>query len=283
MKEVFFNNQTLAQPLEEEGDVKTIVDNYAHVVKNAGVNGYKKVRYDVGLDEILLSTTENLKSYCSKYARDVNCMLLLTTARHPYIEDDDEEKLEKYMLSNIRLIANGLEYDELCFSAAYLSDSFLVGFNTSDTWCHLRYTIKGQVADKSIEQDVFCVVAENQYKDKEFAEWLDEHDIIDESLIEKSTLLPTSKTISLRDDHGQDILNAHAEKLRKSPYVIKIINSTPFKPAAKHYIDKVKENGLIEIVLTRTDKGLGMVVQTTVRNLKETLWIAKELERKYGE
>lgn len=284
MKEVFFNNQTLAQPLEEEGDVKTIVDNYAHVVKKAAVNGYKKVRYDVELDEILLSTTENLKSYCSKHARDVNCMLLLTTARHPYIEDDDEEKLEKYMLSNIRLIANGFEYDELCFEAAFLSDSFLVGFDTDEVWHQLKYIITGQVSDKDIKQSLYCVVSGEQYEDDEFAKWLDEHDVVDESSIEKCTLSPADKSISLRKDHGIDELKAHAKRLVKSPYVIKIINSTPFKSKeAKHYIDVVKDNGQIEIVLMKSDAKIGMVIQTTGRNLKETLWIARELEKRFAE
>lgn len=283
MKEVFFNSQTLCQPLDEEVDAKTIVDTYACVVKAAGEKGYKKVRYEEGLDQILLTPTETLKSYCAKHSRDVNCMLLLTTARHPYIDDDDQEKLEEYILSDFKVLVNEGEHDDLCFSAAYLADSYLVGFKTTDVWGHLKYTIKGQVSGKDIEQDIFCVVSNEQYEDEEFAKWLDEHDIVDGSCIEKSTLQPTSKSISLRDDHGQNILLAHAKKLINSPYVMKIINSTEFKPHARHYIDHVKDNGQIEIVLMKTDTKIGMVIQTTGRNLKETLWIAKELEKKYAE
>ena len=68
MKEVFFNSQTLCQPLDEEVDAKTIVDTYACVVKAAGEKGYKKVRYEEGFDQILLIPTETLKSYCAKHS-----------------------------------------------------------------------------------------------------------------------------------------------------------------------------------------------------------------------
>lgn len=284
MKEVFYNSQAFGQPLEVEGDVKTMVDNYALVVKMAVVKGYQKVRYEEGLDEIFLTPEETLKTYCSKHSRDVNCMLLLTTVRHPYIEENDDEKLEKYILGDFKLFANEQKYGDLCFSAAYLSDSFLVGFDTDEVWRQLKYAIKGQVAGKDIEQVLYCVVSVGQYEDDEFAMWLDEHDIIDESSIEKTDLLPVSKKIALRDDHGINDLKAHAKRLVNSPYVISIVNSTPFKSKkAKHYIDDVKDNGQIEIVLMKTDAKIGMVIQTTGRNLKETLWIAKELEKKYAE
>lgn len=284
MKEVFFNNCTLCQPLVTEDDAKTVVDNYARVIKTAGIKGYKKVRYDVGLDKILLTEVETLKTYCAKHSRNVNCMLLLTTARHPYIEDNDVEKVDKYILSDLKLLANEQEYSDICFSAAYLSDSFLVGFNTDEIWHQLKYTIKGLVSDKEIKQPLYCVVSDEQYKDDEFAKWLDEHDVVDESSIVKTDLSPASKKISLREDHGIDDLKAHAKRLVNSPYVVSIINSTPFKSKeAKHYIDVVKDNGLIEVVLMKTDAKIGMVIQTTGRNLKETLWIAKELGKKYAE
>lgn len=282
MKEVFYNSQTFNQPLETDGDAKTVVDNYARVVKKAADKGYKKVRYEEGLDQIVLTPTETLKSYCAKHSRDINCILLLTTVKHPYIED--VEKVDKYIIGDFKLIANEQEYNDLCFPAAYLSDSFLVGFDVDEVWRQLKYTIKGQVSGKDIGQILYSVVADEQYADDDFAKWLDEHEVVDENSIIKTDLMPASKEISLRKDHGLDDLKAHAKRLVKSPYVVKIINSTPFKSKeAKHYIDEVKDNGQIEIVLMKTDAKIGMVVQTTGRNLKETLWIAKELEKRFAE
>ena len=48
------------------------------------------------------------------------------------------------------------------------------------------------------------------------------------------------------------------------------------------FIRTVKDNGLIEIVLTNTDKGLGLVLQSTGRNMQETQEIAKILEEQYS-
>ncbi|MCP4350189.1 MAG: hypothetical protein GY795_32330 [Desulfobacterales bacterium] len=68
----------------------------------------------------------------------------------------------------------------------------------------------------------------------------------------------------------------------KSPYVISVINSIPFNSAEKQFIRKVHTTGNIEIVLTGTDKGFGMVIKTTGRNLRETELIAQIIEDKYG-
>ena len=86
----------------------------------------------------------------------------------------------------------------------------------------------------------------------------------------------------MRDDHGKDVLEAFAKRICKSPYVIKVINSLPFNPKERNFINKVYDDGRIEIVLTDTDKGLGMVLQSTGSNHRETLAIAKMLADEYG-
>jgi hypothetical protein len=47
---------------------------------------------------------------------------------------------------------------------------------------------------------------------------------------------------------------------------------------SRNFIYKVHENGLVDIILTRTDKGFSMRIQTTGRNKKETLMIAQKIE-----
>jgi len=89
------------------------------------------------------------------------------------------------------------------------------------------------------------------------------------------------KQIKLRDDHGQDVLETFAKKIIKSPYVEGIINSLPFNPKARESIKKCTPDGKIEIVLTTTDKGIGLVIQSTGRNLKETQAIAEFLQHEY--
>jgi len=70
-------------------------------------------------------------------------------------------------------------------------------------------------------------------------------------------------------------------KLIQSEYIMQIINSLPFNSNERNYIRKCYPNGQIEIVLIKTDKGLGMKIQTTGRNIKETEAIGKILQEKY--
>lgn len=101
------------------------------------------------------------------------------------------------------------------------------------------------------------------------------------SLIPKDETDPERKTINLRDDHGKDTLQAFAEKIRHSPYVKKIINSLPFNPKRTNPIRRTYPDGIIEFVLIRTDRGLGLCIQTTGRNLAETNSIALHLAKEY--
>lgn len=281
MREVFYNSQTSQiVPDEEVGD---IVRNYANVVKYAGNLGYKKVRYETGLDDVMLTQTESLKSYCGKHSRENGCMLLLSTVRHPYIDEADEQKVEHYVFNRYLLKIDGQEYDDMCFCAAYLANSFLVGLDIVPIWKNLEFSLCINTEHEELEEPLYCVVSEEQYGNEAFGKWIDEHDVVDGTSIIKTTVTPSEKKIHLRDDHGKDVLKAHARRILNSPYVVEIINSTPFKQHAKQYVDEVKANGQIEIVLMKTDAKIGMVVQTTGTNLKETIWIANELKKKYAE
>ena len=93
---------------------------------------------------------------------------------------------------------------------------------------------------------------------------------------------PKDKPIHLRDDHGKDKLLEFSKRLLKSDYICEIVNSLPYNPRERKFIRKVSENGLIEIVLPWTDLGLGIVVKTTGRNLRETQQIANIIQEQYG-
>ena len=94
---------------------------------------------------------------------------------------------------------------------------------------------------------------------------------------------PKQKQVSLRDDHGSDVLQKFAEKLRQSPYVKSIVNSLPFNSKRRNCIRRVKPDGTIEFVLTWTDEGLGLCIATTGRTLAETTTIALHLKEKYSQ
>ena len=61
-----------------------------------------------------------------------------------------------------------------------------------------------------------------------------------------------------------------------------MINSLPFNSHERKFIKRIREEGLIEIVLPWTDKGYGVVVKTTGRTIKETEMIGRIIMEKYG-
>lgn len=103
------------------------------------------------------------------------------------------------------------------------------------------------------------------------------------SLVPKDDTNPERKTISLRDDHGKDVLHKFSKKICRSPYVKKVVNSLPFNPRRTNPVLNTTKDGLVEFVLTWTDKGLGLCIQTTGRNLAETNSIALHLQEKFAE
>ncbi len=79
-----------------------------------------------------------------------------------------------------------------------------------------------------------------------------------------------------------DVLQEFSKRLIHSPYLIGIINSLPYNPYERKFIKKIRENGLIEIVLPWTDQGYGIVVKTTGRTIKETEKIAEIIKEEFG-
>lgn len=95
---------------------------------------------------------------------------------------------------------------------------------------------------------------------------------------------PERKQISLSGDHhGNDVLEKFAKKIRRSPYVIKIVNSLRFNSRQTNPIRRTDADGIVEFVLTWTDAGYGLCIQTTGRNLAETNSIAIHLKREFAE
>ncbi len=104
----------------------------------------------------------------------------------------------------------------------------------------------------------------------------------EEAELVESGLQIEDKKISLRDDHGIDVLMDFSKRLIRCPYVVGVLNSLPFNSHERKFIKKIRKEGLIEIVLPWTDKGYGVVVKTTGRTMDETERIGKIIMEKYG-
>ncbi len=188
--------------------------------------------------------------------------------RSPYESETVEEKQDDYYTYNWTChgkecigIALTFLLDSICFSiySQNWNSPFIDFFQNETSVCVRNISIKEHV-------DIHL----SQMQTQTGAE-LPECDI------------PVSdKKIVLRKDHGMDVLEAFCKRLIHSPYLIGVVNSLPYNPHERKFIRKVRENGLIEIVLPWTDEGYGIVVKTTGRTIRETKRISEIITEEFG-
>ena len=250
---------------------------------------YKNVNEEFGFTHILFPiglSTMNVLSNMTFYEW-VNSLdrgkkeKILSQIRKPFspsILEDDEDHIVAYFYSEQEV---GIEEEEcIGLSVAAILDIPSISLQTHSHWettplyC-FRLSEDAGVDAEQIEVENLCT----QSLSESLAEMVDRIRVVE---LQESKLTYKSKTIHLRHDHGQDILLEFSRKILNSPFVENIVNSLPFNSETRRFVRRCYPNGIVEIVLFWTDEGYGLVVQTTGRNLKETIAIAKELEEKFS-
>lgn len=252
---------------------------FINTFKKASAYGFKRIRFEKQYNEIDLSQGYTLGDFCGETTDRKLKSLLLGLRKYPFIDNDTEQE-NSYIQNEYYLEKNGNK--EKCYglAAAYLYSTSGIGFPSESFWEQVKFSLIIENCDTGnmTEKDIFCLSMERHVNDSGFQSWLEN---LNDVILITSDILPHEKEIKLRDDHGKDKLNAFAERLVLSPYIIKVINSLPFNRNDKKFIKRIYPDGKIELVLTNTDAGNGMIIQTTGRNKRETEEIACILEKKY--
>ncbi len=145
------------------------------------------------------------------------------------------------------------------------------------------YEEKWNIAFVELKRDEDEVRVRNICKKEHVDQHIPQLQLDEEPELIECTLKFEEKRISLRKDHGQDVLMDFSRRLIRCPYVVGIVNSLPFSPNnRRRFIKRVHNDGLIEIVLPWTDEGYGVVVKTTGRNIRETERIGQIIYEEYG-
>lgn len=111
------------------------------------------------------------------------------------------------------------------------------------------------------------------------SEWIDS---LTQIKLHKTNVLPHDKKFHIRDDHGKDELKAFWDKIKNNPYIIECVNSLPFNSKKRRFIEDCRSDGIINLRLLWTSKGLGLCIKTTGHDIYETEEIAKQIESEYG-
>lgn len=243
--------------------------------------GFEYIRFD-DLSKVQLMEEKSLALWFSDTTSIENRALReffwSSYIRKPYIPEEDEGPEEEY--GNRLYFLNQNEEEVYCqgLAIANIYNTLSISFFSDDFWGNVEYSLI--IKDENevfISIDKVYQVAKPEHL-TQLATYIEESK---EAELIESELKPEDKKIKLRDDHGKDVLMAFSKKLVNSVYVEGIVNSLPFNAQFKSLIKKISSDGIIEIVLHWTDKGIGVVVKTTGRNLKEVKAIAKKLEGKF--
>ncbi|MBF0557494.1 MAG: hypothetical protein HQL08_01805 [Nitrospirae bacterium] len=279
-------NELSASPLSVN---RSIADQkmarFIQTYKKGRDKGFLRIRFEYNLHEIALADGYTMQQWLSGTNRRNLKDLLLAARTYPFIDDNDEEEIEQYLSHRYFFedSRNGIERTEcLGLAAAHIYETLSISLSGSTVWENNLLSIT-KANDGTLAIEVVAVV--NVFS----PECLDRQEIqvyienIGEVELVETELLPRVKNIHFRDDHGTDVLRAFANRLVNSRHVLAIINSLPFNREVSRLIKKVNPDGKIEIVLHWDDRGLGMVIQTTGRNMRETRRIAELIEDEYDE
>ncbi|MBN1338824.1 MAG: hypothetical protein JXA03_05835 [Bacteroidales bacterium] len=251
---------------------------YLETFKEASANGFRKIRYDKPFDRVEILPQYTLNDFCHDFRNATFRTLLLSTYRYPYLDEESEEET-KYIEKDYFIRKNGNRIQTIGLASAYLLSTIGIGFRPEKFWESFQYLLEIVHGNKLISEEVLCASIPTDFDDQVFSRWKDSLKKIDLVYCE---IPAKEKEIHLRNDHGKDVLYLFSKRLVKSIFIVKVINSLPFNSQEKNFIRKIHPSGVIEIVLTWTDAGYGLVVQTTGRNKRETVAIAKILNELYG-
>lgn len=174
-------------------------------------------------------------------------------------------------LTHYPLLAQLNTNDAVKKSAAHIDDSVDVLSALVD-----EIEMDGEVyLDLSAMGKLFFYRCEFQYKEKAKA-------LLKQ--IPQTDLPDHKKKVALgKDHHGTDKLLKFSKKLCRSPYVEGIVHSLPYTPHQRDPILRISEAGKIEFVLTWTDAGYGLCIQSTANNKRDAAIVAQHLKEKFAQ
>lgn len=278
--EMIFNELSCMPLSETNADANEKMVQLIQTYAEGNKKGFKGIRFPLYLHQLNLSETYSMEDWLKQTNQRTLKNLLVGARRYPFIKTEDEWA-EKVYIENIYYINNrGTETFCAGLAVAHIYATVSISLASANHWQQNTITINIRTNDNlpNTQVSVPNVFSKACFTQPSIASFIEN---IGEISLITTQLNPDEKPIHFRDDHGTDVLMAFAKRLVNYAYVDGVINSLEWKPKAINLIHNVFADGKIELVLYWTDKGLGMIIQTTGRSLRETQHIANLIKEKY--
>jgi hypothetical protein len=256
---------------------------FSEAVSAARKNGFNIIRSHYDTYQIMLSENYTLSQwlYNKEIPRDYRD-LLYGIFTLPFIKEDDEEIEDKYIEANYFFEDNESNIEKtkcLGLASAYLYDTLSISLASLPIWQKTKLKILIEKDGETLTHEVFNISEKDSFQDQNislFVENLGEVNLIETKII------PDDKKIHLADHHGKDKLQALCNQLKYNLHVEEMRSMEWCRGRCNDFIKKCHKDGVVEIVLFKTDMKYALWVKTTGRNLRETKTIAEKLKNDFN-
>lgn len=277
--ELMFNELSLEPLSNNKYDGIEKAKHFASTFAVARTKGFERIRSVYHYSEIKLSADYSLQDFLFEKAIELKNYkdILFGNINQPFINEDDGEVADNYIMSNFHFNNNGTKQACLGLTAAFLYDTLSISLNSSTLWKNNTLPIINVVDKVSKTEQVNNVFSKDCFVVQSISDFVENLGDLD---LQETDISPNNKSITLfGDHHGKEYLQALADKLINSPFVIEIRS---IKFGGNSFIRKIHTNGVLEVVVMKRDERFALWVQTTGRNFRETKAIAEKLREQYS-
>jgi hypothetical protein len=278
--ELFFNELSNIPLSVDKYAADEIMIKFAKAIGKARQIGFRNIRSYLATNQIELANNYSLHNWMfDREMSEIERNLLMGMITQPFIKDEDEEIIDEYLGKEFYFVneEHGIDKTECTgLAAAHLYDMPSVSISSQPIWDEIKLPIVVENKDTSSIEEVFNISSIESFDDNTLAQHIENLGTL---ILKETDILPTNKKKHLAQHHGKSELTELCNRIKHSPYVIEM-RSTDW--GGKSFIRKTHADGVIEIVLHKTQREYALWVQTTGKNLRETNAIAEILEKKYS-
>jgi hypothetical protein len=276
-------NELSIQPLSaNKVEANKVMITFAETANKAKENGFNLIRSYSDVHSIELSQNYTLFNWLidkETYVDENYRNYLIGKIIKPFIKDEDEKVQEEYINANYYFedrIHSFPKIECIGLAAAYLYKTLSISFSKLPVWQQTKLPIIIEEKGTSKIENVFNVSSKKSFEDSAIVFYVENSGDL---TLEKTIILPDAKNQHLADHHGKKELQSLCDRLKNSPYVIEM-RSTNW--GGNDFIRKIHSDGIIEIVMNRTERKYALWVKTTGKNFRQTKAIAEILDDNYS-
>lgn len=253
---------------------------FSKTVAEARKKGFRNIRTHYSASEIKLTKDYSLHNWL--FDKDFSAesrTLFYDMFVQPFIDEANEEIEEKYIEASYFFedIENQIpRQDCLGLTSAYLSETLAVSFQSSPAWLKNTLSLVIEKGEDVSTAEVHHVFSKECFIQNSIVDFVES--ITTLTLVE-TNINPNDKNFHLTDHHGQQELNDLWNRIKNSPFVIEGMS---IEWGGNSFYKKTRKDGKVDIVHLKSDRRYAMQIQTTGRNLRETIEIAKRLAEQFG-